>query len=147
MFVRGDIGDPSARARPAREHGRARSSISRPRRHVDRSIDGPAAFVDTNVVGTFALLEGGARVLAALPDDERDAFRFLHVSTDEVYGSLGPHDPAFTETTPYAPNSPYCGVQGGVGSPGARLSPHLRAADAHHQLLQQLRPATSFPKS
>jgi dTDP-glucose 4,6-dehydratase len=67
--------------------------------HVDRSISGPAPFVETNVVGTFSLLEE-ARLFSG-------EIRFLHVSTDEVYGSLGPDDPAFTETTPYAPNSPY----------------------------------------
>ncbi len=70
--------------------------------HVDRSISGPAPFIDTNVVGTFSLLEE-ARAYA----EKREGFRFLQVSTDEVYGSLGPDDPAFTETTPYAPNSPY----------------------------------------
>jgi len=70
--------------------------------HVDRSIAGPAPFVETNVVGTFSLLEE-ARTYC----EKREGFRFLHVSTDEVYGSLGPDDPAFRETTPYAPNSPY----------------------------------------
>ena len=75
--------------------------------HVDRSIHGPAAFIETNVVATFNLLEATRAWWAALPAPEREAFRFLHVSTDEVYGSLGPADPAFAETTPYAPNSPY----------------------------------------
>ncbi|MEO6564864.1 MAG: dTDP-glucose 4,6-dehydratase, partial [Casimicrobiaceae bacterium] len=74
---------------------------------VDRSIHGPAAFVETNVVGTFNLLESARSWWSALPAAERDGFRFLHVSTDEVFGSLGPTDPAFSETTPYAPNSPY----------------------------------------
>ena len=75
--------------------------------HVDRSILGPAEFVRTNVNGTFALLEAARAYTTELPAAERDAFRFLHVSTDEVYGSLGPGDPAFSESTPYAPNSPY----------------------------------------
>lgn len=75
--------------------------------HVDRSIQGPEAFVRTNVQGTFELLEATRAYWAALPAVEKAAFRFLHVSTDEVYGSLGANDPAFTETTPYAPNSPY----------------------------------------
>jgi dTDP-glucose 4,6-dehydratase len=75
--------------------------------HVDRSILGPEEFVRTNVNGTFSLLEAARRYFAELGDDERKSFRFLHVSTDEVYGSLGPADPAFSETTPYAPNSPY----------------------------------------
>jgi len=73
--------------------------------HVDRSITGPAAFIETNVVGTHALLEAARKVWL---DERRVAqHRFHHISTDEVYGSLGPHDPPFTETTPYAPNSPY----------------------------------------
>ncbi|MEP6645377.1 MAG: dTDP-glucose 4,6-dehydratase [Acidobacteriaceae bacterium] len=75
--------------------------------HVDRSIHGPDDFVHTNVNGTFSLLEEARAYWAALPDEERSAFRFLHVSTDEVYGSLSPDDPAFSETTAYAPNSPY----------------------------------------
>ncbi|MGA2234369.1 MAG: dTDP-glucose 4,6-dehydratase [Terriglobales bacterium] len=75
--------------------------------HVDRSIHGPDDFVRTNVNGTFNLLEEARAYWSALPEPERASFRFLHVSTDEVYGSLGPSDPAFSETTPYAPNSPY----------------------------------------
>jgi dTDP-glucose 4,6-dehydratase len=75
--------------------------------HVDRSILGPAEFVRTNINGTFALLEAARAYWNELPGAEREAFRFLHVSTDEVYGSLGPDDPAFSEQTPYAPNSPY----------------------------------------
>jgi len=81
--------------------------------HVDRSIDGPGAFVRTNVVGTFSLLEAARRGLPHLPEDTRRAFRFLHVSTDEVYGSLGPEG-AFSETTPYAPNSPYSASKAGA---------------------------------
>jgi dTDP-glucose 4,6-dehydratase len=75
--------------------------------HVDRSITGPAEFVQTNVFGTFTLLETARDYWARLSGEKRDAFRFLHVSTDEVYGSLKPDDAAFSETTPYAPNSPY----------------------------------------
>lgn len=74
--------------------------------HVDRSIDGPAAFVQTNVVGTCNLLDASLAYYRGLSDSEKSRFRFLHVSTDEVYGSLGPTG-KFTETTPYAPNSPY----------------------------------------
>ena len=74
--------------------------------HVDRSIDGPRAFIDTNIVGTFELLEAARNRFAELPEEERDAFRFLHISTDEVFGSLGPTG-AFTESTPYDPRSPY----------------------------------------
>ena len=81
--------------------------------HVDRSIDGPRAFVQTNVVGTFELLEAARHHVARLAPAARAAFRFLHVSTDEVYGSLGPTG-AFTETTPYAPNSPYAASKAGA---------------------------------
>ncbi len=75
--------------------------------HVDRSIDGPAAFIQTNVVGTCTLLEAARVYLGTLPPERRNRFRFLHVSTDEVYGALDDDDGLFTETTPYAPNSPY----------------------------------------
>jgi dTDP-glucose 4,6-dehydratase len=75
--------------------------------HVDRSIDRPHDFIGANVVGTATLLDAARGYWHALPEPRRSAFRFLHVSTDEVYGSLEPDDPAFTETTPYAPNSPY----------------------------------------
>src|SRR5699024_112491 len=74
--------------------------------HVDRSIDGPAAFIQTNVVGTLALLECARDYWRELSTGQKQAFRFLHISTDEVYGSLG-DEGLFTETTPYAPNSPY----------------------------------------
>jgi dTDP-glucose 4,6-dehydratase len=81
--------------------------------HVDRSIDGPRDFVETNVMGTFELLEASRHHVAELPPAERNHFRFLHVSTDEVYGSLGP-DGFFTEATPYAPNSPYSASKAGA---------------------------------
>jgi dTDP-glucose 4,6-dehydratase len=75
--------------------------------HVDRSIVGPTAFVETNITGTFTLLEAALNYWRSLPHEDRGAFRFLHVSTDEVYGSLDPDEPAFHEETPYRPNSPY----------------------------------------
>ena len=75
--------------------------------HVDRSIDGPGEFISTNVTGTFQLLQAALGHWRSLAGQERDAFRFLHVSTDEVFGSLGPSDPAFHERTPYDPHSPY----------------------------------------
>jgi dTDP-glucose 4,6-dehydratase len=106
-FVRGDIADRALLERIFGEH-RPRAVVHfAAESHVDRSIHGPAAFVQTNVVGTFELLEAARAHWQRLEGDERSAFRFLHVSTDEVYGSLGPEDPAFSETTPYAPNSPY----------------------------------------
>jgi dTDP-glucose 4,6-dehydratase len=75
--------------------------------HVDRSIDGPAAFIETNIVGTYTLLDVALEYWKALPDSRRAAFRFHHISTDEVFGDLGDTDALFTETTPYSPNSPY----------------------------------------
>ncbi len=106
VFVHGDIGDVALvgdllrRYRPVAVLNLAAES------HVDRSIDGPAAFIQTNVVGTFRLLEAVRGYWSDLDPEHRQAFRFLHVSTDEVFGSLGPAG-FFTEETPYAPNSPY----------------------------------------
>ena len=107
VFVRGDIGDASCVEAVLAEH-RPRAIVNfAAESHVDRSIHGPAAFVETNVVGTFTLLEAARAFRSTLPAAEGAAFRFLHVSTDEVFGSLRPDDPPFIETTPYAPNSPY----------------------------------------
>jgi dTDP-glucose 4,6-dehydratase len=75
--------------------------------HVDRSIDGPGEFIQTNIVGTFHLLQAALGYWRALPEERKARFRFHHISTDEVYGSLGPHDPPFSESTPYDPHSPY----------------------------------------
>ncbi len=106
-FVRGDILDAALLEQLFAEH-RPRAVVHfAAESHVDRSIQGPAPFVDTNVVGTLRLLEAARAAWPSLADEARAAFRFLHVSTDEVYGSLGPADAAFTERTPYAPNSPY----------------------------------------
>jgi dTDP-glucose 4,6-dehydratase len=106
-FVRGDIGDRELVGRLLATH-RPRAVINfAAESHVDRSIHGPGEFIQTNVVGTFALLESVRGWWSALPDAERGAFRFVHVSTDEVYGSLAPEDPAFRETNSYQPNSPY----------------------------------------
>jgi len=107
VFVRGDIGERAQVDALLREH-RPRAIVNfAAESHVDRSIHGPADFVATNIVGTFTLLETTRAWWASQPDALRAAFRFLHVSTDEVYGSLGADDPPFAETTPYAPNSPY----------------------------------------
>ncbi len=81
--------------------------------HVDRSIDGPAPFIHTNVLGTFVLLDAARAYWAALPKPGQAAFRFHHISTDEVFGALGPTDPPFTETTPYDPRSPYSASKAG----------------------------------
>jgi dTDP-glucose 4,6-dehydratase len=106
LFVHGDIGDAGLVARLLAEHRPEAVVNFAAESHVDRSIDGPAAFVQTNVVGTLSLLEQVRDYWKALPADAAAAFRFLHVSTDEVYGSLGDTG-KFTEETPFAPNSPY----------------------------------------
>jgi dTDP-glucose 4,6-dehydratase len=105
-FVRADIADAPAIGEIFASH-RPRAVVNlAAETHVDRSIDGPAPFVQTNIVGTFVLLEAARRLIETAGADERRGFRFLHVSTDEVYGTLGPTG-AFSEETPYAPNSPY----------------------------------------
>jgi dTDP-glucose 4,6-dehydratase len=106
VFVQGDIGDRHLVDRLLTEHKPAAVVNFAAESHVDRSIDGPAAFVHTNVVGTLGLLESTRDFWRGLDAGTKDGFRFLHVSTDEVYGSLGAEG-KFTETTPYAPNSPY----------------------------------------
>ena len=106
-FVQGDIGDPALVGALLNEH-RPRTIVNfAAESHVDRSIHGPGEFIQTNIVGTFALLESVRAYYSALDDAEKTAFRFLHVSTDEVYGSLASGDPAFTEMNRYEPNSPY----------------------------------------
>ncbi|GLQ49249.1 dTDP-glucose 4,6-dehydratase [Dyella flava] len=106
VFVQGDIGDRALVAKLLREHEPQAIVNFAAESHVDRSIDGPAAFIETNVVGTLGLLETARDYWRELEGSAKDAFRFLHVSTDEVYGSLGEAG-QFTETTAYAPNSPY----------------------------------------
>ncbi|MDE2131161.1 MAG: dTDP-glucose 4,6-dehydratase [Betaproteobacteria bacterium] len=107
QLIQGDIGDQALMERLLATH-RPRAVLNfAAESHVDRSIHGPGDFIETNVMGTFRLLEAVRGHWSALSAQEQAAFRFLHVSTDEVYGSLQPEDPAFSETTPYAPNSPY----------------------------------------
>ena len=107
VFVQGDIGDASLVAQLLTQH-RPRAVINfAAESHVDRSIHGPGDFIQTNIVGTFHLLEAVRAYWGGLQGAQRDAFRLLHVSTDEVYGSLGPGDAAFTETHRVEPNSPY----------------------------------------
>ena len=105
-FVRADICDPAAVAQTVAEFQPDAIVHFAAESHVDRSIDGPAAFIQTNIIGTFNLLEAARHYWKELPAERQAAFRFLHVSTDEVYGSLGATG-LFTEDTPYAPNSPY----------------------------------------
>ena len=106
-FVHGDIGDRNLVRRLLEQHQPCAIVHFAAESHVDRSIRGPDDFIRTNVDGTFALLEEARAYWTTLPEEQRSRFRFLHVSTDEVYGSLAPEDPPFCETTPYAPNSPY----------------------------------------
>jgi dTDP-glucose 4,6-dehydratase len=106
VFVQGDIADRVEVRRLFAEHRPTAVVNFAAESHVDRSIDDASAFIQTNIAGAFELLEAARRLLAGLSDAERSAFRFLHVSTDEVYGSLGPTG-LFTEETAYAPNSPY----------------------------------------
>jgi dTDP-glucose 4,6-dehydratase len=112
-LIVGDIADRALVRRILGEHRPAAVVNFAAESHVDRSIDDPGAFVQTNIVGAFELLEAARHHLTALPAAERDEFRFLHVSTDEVYGSLGPTG-AFSEATPYAPNSPYAASKAGA---------------------------------
>ena len=107
VFVHGDIADRALLDRLLGLHGPRAVLHFAAESHVDRSIHGPGAFIRTNVEGTFTLLEAVRAHWQQLSEGERAAFRFHHVSTDEVYGSLGPADPAFAETHPYEPNSPY----------------------------------------
>ncbi|MCO5101246.1 MAG: dTDP-glucose 4,6-dehydratase [Burkholderiaceae bacterium] len=131
VFVHGDICDGALLDSLLASH-RPRALVHfAAETHVDRSIHGPRQFVRTNIEGTFTLLEAARRYWSALPGAERDAFRFLHVSTDEVYGSLGPDDPAFRETSAYAPNSPY--------SASKAASDHLARAWHHTYGLPVLR--------
>ena len=113
VFVKGDIADRELLDRLFAEHEPRAVVHFAAESHVDRSIHGPAEFVQTNVVGTFQLLEAARAYWQKLDGGKKNAFRFLHVSTDEVYGSLSESDPAFSETTPYAPNSPYSASKAG----------------------------------
>jgi dTDP-glucose 4,6-dehydratase len=107
MFVHGDIGDASLVAQLLERHDVRAIVNFAAESHVDRSIHGPGEFIQTNVVGTFHLLESARAHWGKLPEARKSSFRFLHVSTDEVYGSLSPTDPPFSERNRYEPNSPY----------------------------------------
>ena len=114
QVVIGDIGDEDLVSRILDENEPDAVVNFAAESHVDRSIDGPEPFVRTNVLGTLGLLEASRKFFDSLASDKSKAFRFLHVSTDEVYGSLDPADPAFCEKTPYAPNSPYSASKAGA---------------------------------
>ena len=114
VFVQGDIGDAGLVARLLMDHRPDAVLNFAAESHVDRSILGPAAFIETNVVGTHTLLAEALTYWRGLAGAEHERFRFLHVSTDEVYGSLAPQAPAFTEEHPYQPNSPYAASKAGA---------------------------------
>ncbi len=114
IFARSDINDRALVGRLLAEHKPRAIVHFAAESHVDRSIHGPGEFIETNIVGTLSLLEEARAYWGGLPDGERGAFRYLHVSTDEVYGSLQPDDPPFTERNPYAPNSPYSASKAGA---------------------------------
>ena len=107
IFIRGDITDRALIDRLLAEHHPRAIIHFAAESHVDRSILGPGAFIKTNIEGTYTLLEASRAYWRELPEERRKSFRFHHVSTDEVYGSLKPDEPAFTEDNPYEPNSPY----------------------------------------
>ncbi len=107
VLIRADIADPEAMRAAFATHQPDAVMHLAAETHVDRSIDGPGPFIQSNVVGTYTLLDAAREYWAALPADRKAAFRFHHVSTDEVFGALGPNDPPFTENTPYDPRSPY----------------------------------------
>ena len=123
LFVHGDICDFGLVTGLLEKHRPSAIVHFAAESHVDRSIHGPEDFVQTNVVGTFRLLEAARAYFSKLSTGDRETFRFLHVSTDEVYGSLLPGDPAFSESSPYAPNSPY--------SASKAASDHLARAYFH----------------
>jgi dTDP-glucose 4,6-dehydratase len=112
-FVQGDIADADLLEKLLAEHKPRAIVHFAAESHVDRSIHGPADFIQTNVIGTFRLLDAARGYWQALPPAEKAAFRFLHVSTDEVYGTLADTDAGFSETTAYAPNSPYSASKAG----------------------------------
>ncbi len=122
-FVKGDIGDSALVSQILKEHRPSAIVNFAAESHVDRSISGPEDFITTNIVGTFHLLEAARGYWAGLDAEAKRSFRFLHVSTDEVYGSLDAQDPPFTETTQYQPNSPYAASKAG--------SDHLARAYHH----------------
>jgi len=107
LLLRADIADAAAMRAAFATHQPDAVMHLAAETHVDRSIDGPGPFIQSNVVGTYTLLDAAREYWAALPADRKAAFRFHHVSTDEVFGALGPNDPPFTENTPYDPRSPY----------------------------------------
>ena len=144
-FVKGDICDRELVGRLFQEHDLDGVVHFAAESHVDRSIEDPDIFLNTNVHGTQVLLDCALHAWRDEPDNKhcrsfREGAKFVHVSTDEVYGTLTPDAPRFTEQNPLAPNSPYSASKASSGSVRAGLPRDLRAAGEHHPLLEQLRP-------
>lgn len=112
-FVHGDVCDAAAIKHTLQEHRPNAIMHLAAESHVDRSIEGPDVFIETNIVGTYTLLKETTSYLDTLPEEKTDAFRFHHISTDEVFGDLEEHEPRFTESTPYQPSSPYAATKAG----------------------------------
>jgi len=146
-FVQGDIGDENLISRLLSEHQIDAIVNFAAESHVDRSIDSPEPFVQTNVVGTLRLLNATRRYWAGLSAEKKTAFRFLHVSTDEVYGTLSPTDPAFTEETPFAPNSPYAASKAASDHFVRSFQHTYKLPTLNDELLEQLRPLPFSPRS
>ena len=145
-FIRGDIAAAADVRRAFEAHPPTHVLNFAAESHVDRSIDGPRAFIDTNIVGTFELLEAARAHFARLPDRERRAFRFLHVSTDEVYGSLGPEG-HFTEEDPLLAELALLRLEGRGRPARPAYNRTYGLPTIMTQLLEQLRAATSIPRS
>ena len=135
-FAQGDIGDSRLVAKLLHQH-QPRAIINfAAESHVDRSIHGPDDFMQTNILGTYRLLEEARSFFNTLSEEGQKQFRFLHVSTDEVYGTLSSTDPAFKETNQYEPNSPLQCFKGSLRSFGACMAPHLWFTGVNHQLFE-----------
>ena len=145
VFVRGDIGDQTLVAQLLAEHQPCAVVNFAAESHVDRSIHGPEDFIQTNVVGTFHLLEAVRAYWGGLNATDKSAFRFLHVSTDEVYGSLEKDEAPFVETRKYEPNSPYSASKAASDHLVRAYHHTLWFASVDHQLFKQLWP-TSFSR-
>lgn len=135
-FEKVDICDRAELARVFTEHQPDCVMHLAAESHVDRSIDGPAAFIETNIVGTYTLLEAARAYWNALTEDKKSAFRFHHISTDEVYGDLHSTDDFFTENHAVCAEQPLFRVKSQQRPSGARLAADLWSADAYHQLLE-----------
>ena len=140
LFIEGDICNRELVDRILREHKIAIIVHFAAESHVDRSIHAPDKFIQTNIVGTFTLLDAARQAWLMQRSVPFDQAHFHHVSTDEVYGSLGPGDPAFTETSPYAPNSPYAASKASSDHLVRAYFHTYGLADYDHQLLEQLWP-------